>query len=290
MITRRRFLTIGATMLSAPALASESQEWTGQALGSAARIVLSGVTNAAAVRIFAKVESLVRQVEAQFSLYQDSELVRLNRNGWLSHPDASMRDICDLVDRIHEATSGLFDPTIQPLWLAIANGEDLAKAEALIGWSRVRRSLAEIRLDYRMQLTFNGIAQGYAADRVAALMREEGFNNVLVDMGEISGLGERPAGGSWQAEIVLPDGTRVASASLSNRALATSSPSGTLIGHGSPHIINPLGGAPRWQLVSISAPEAAVADALSTAFCLMDRPAMDRALQSFPHARIEALV
>ena len=51
MITRRRFLTIGATMLSAPALASESQEWTGQALGSAARIVLSGVTNAAAVRI-----------------------------------------------------------------------------------------------------------------------------------------------------------------------------------------------------------------------------------------------
>jgi len=42
--------------------------------------------------------------------------------------------------------------------------------------------------------------------------------------------------------------------------------------------------------VSVSAPEAAVADALSTAFCLMERPAIDNALRLFPEARIEALI
>ena len=44
-----------------------------------------------------------------------------------------------------------------------------------------------------MQITFNGIAQGQAADRVADLMREEGFTNVIIDMGEIAALGERPS-------------------------------------------------------------------------------------------------
>ena len=50
------------------------------------------------------------------------------------------------------------------------------------------------------------------------------------------------------------------------------------------------GQPPRWQTVSVSAPSAAVADALSTAFCLMERPAIAAALAGFPEARVEALV
>ena len=141
-----------------------------------------------------------------------------------------------------------------------------------------------------MQLTFNGIAQGYAADRIATLIRAEGFRDVLIDMGEIVGLGHRPTGDPWRADIVLPNGMHVATQALSDRALATSSPAGTLIGGGKPHIVNPSGQAPLWQLASVSAPHAALADALSTAFCLMDCPAIDRALTVFPQARLEALV
>jgi FAD:protein FMN transferase len=290
MITRRRFLTIAASCIATPALGAVSQEWTGQAMGSAARIVLAGASAMTAARVFARVEAVLQQVEQQFSLYRDSGLIRLNRDGWLSHPDEDMLRLFDLVDLVHRATGGRFDPTIQPLWLATATGGDMTAARQLIGWNRVRRNPVEIRLDYKMQLTFNGIAQGHAADRVASLMRAEGFGGVLIDMGEIAALGQRPGGGGWRASIALPGGTIVTQTALTDRALATSSPAGTLIGAGKSHILGPRGEVPLWQLVSVSAPQAAVADALSTAFCLMPRDAIDSALEQFPQARLEALV
>jgi thiamine biosynthesis lipoprotein len=176
------------------------------------------------------------------------------------------------------ATGGVFEPPIPPLWLATAASADREAPRRLLGWTRLRIAADEIGLDPGMQLTFNGIAQGYAADRVADVMRAEGLADVLIDMGEAVGLGQRPEGGGWRADIALPDGTVVSRTILCGRALATSSPRATLIGAGQPHILDPSGAPPRWQLASVSAARAALADALSTAFCLMDRPAIDRAL------------
>ncbi len=72
-----------------------------------------------------------------------------------------------------------------------------------------------------MALTFNGIAQGYIADKVAQLLRREGVTDVLVNTGEINALGVAPDGGAWP--IKLADQTR----GLTNAAIATSAPSGT---------------------------------------------------------------
>ena len=118
----------------------------------------------------------------------------------------------------------------------------------------------------------------------------EGFTDLLIDTGEIAGLGHRPDGSPWRAAIALPDGREVGRSALSNAALAVSSPMGTRIGRGKAHIINPKSGAPRWRLAAVSAREAAMADALSTAFCLMERPAIEAALAQLPRARLEALV
>ena len=194
-----------------------------------------------------------------------------------------------LCGRAHAATGGAFDPTVQPLWLAEAEGRDPATLGDVIGWDRVRVTEAEIRLSPGQALTFNGIAQGWAADRIAALLRAEGYGDALIDMGEVHALGQRQDGRDWIAAIAAPDGARLAEVPLSNRALATSSPGGTLIGAGRAHILGPAGQVPRWSTVSVSAPRAAVADALSTAFCLMDGPAIDAALAAFPGARVEIL-
>lgn len=163
-------------------------------------------------------------------------------------------------------------------------------ARTLVGWQRAKVSEDEIVLEPGMQLTFNGVAQGYAADRVAALLRSEGYGNVLIDTGESIAIGLKDGRRPWTAGIAKPDGEIVRRLDLSGRALATSSPRGTLIGGGKPHIIDPAGQAPRWQLASVSARSAALADALSTAFCLMDRPAIERALTHFAGTRLEALV
>lgn len=286
---RRRFLSLAAAFVAAPAAAKAGPEvWTGHALGAEARITLLGADHATARRLFRRVEAEVARIEAHFSLFRDSALTRLNRDRHLPWPAPEVTGLFALAGRVHGATGGVFDPTIQPLWLAIATGGDIAAARRLIGWHRVRLEPAEIAIDRGMALTFNGIAQGHAADRIAALMRAAGFGEVLIDMGEVVALGRRE-GRPWLAAIADPDGEERARTGLIDRALATSSPLGTRIGAGSAHILHPAGLPPRWSTVSVSAPDAATADALSTAFCLMDRAGIDAALAAFPGAALEYL-
>ena len=53
----------------------------------------------------------------------------------------------------------------------------------------------------KVKLTFNGIAQGFCADQVAALLRGEGFDKVLVNTGEISALGQNSEQSGWPVTI-----------------------------------------------------------------------------------------
>jgi thiamine biosynthesis lipoprotein len=289
-MNRRRFLSLSAAALAPlPGHAETVTEWQGRGLGTALSLRLIGADPHHARRIFARIEAEVERIESLASLHRQSSLARLNRDGRLAWPSPDLLDLLTLAGQVHAATKGAFDPTVQPLWLATASGTDIGAARALVGWDRLRLSDEEIRLDHGQALTLNGIAQGWAADRIAALLCAQGFAGALIDMGEIVALGQGPEAGVWPVAIASPDGSRLGDTRLRNRALATSSPRGTMI-NGSPHIIGPQGQSPVWQTVSVSAPGAAIADALSTAFCLMDRTDIADALQRFPGARLEALV
>lgn len=282
-MNRRRFLAISAAALVLPR-PSQAAGWTGTGFGAALSVTLHGADPTRAARTFARIGREIERIEGHFSLYRDSTLIRLNRDGHLAWPSPDLLDILSVAASVHRATEGVFDPTVQPLWQAIAGGADRAAARALIGFARVTAAPAEIRLGRGQALTLNGIAQGWAADRIAALLRAEGFGAALIDMGEIAALGDAPQ----EVPIADPAGRTLATATLVDRALATSSPAGTLV-NGESHILGPQGQKPLWQAVSVSAPSAALADALSTAFCLMDRGAIDAALRRFPLARVEAL-
>lgn len=298
MPSRRRFLALSACTLAAAALPARAEapvaRWQGTAMGSAASLTIAGLSNQAARPIFSKVEAELARIEGHFSLHRDSALVQLNRSGRLSWPDPAVLALFNLAGEVHAATGGAFDPSVQPLWRAVAEGRDTEAARALIGWRGVRVAPEEIRLARPgMALTFNGIAQGYAADRVAALLRAQGLTNVLVDMGEIVAQGARADGQPWRAQLALPDGTAVGETALRDTALAVSSPAGTRIGPAgvASHILDPRAArAPLWRLAAITAPSAALADALSTAACVMERPAIEAALAQFGGARLVALI
>lgn len=295
MLTRRRFMTITATALALGATragATPQQVWTGQALGARASIWLNH-PDAAAIADRAAKE--ITRLEKIFSLYdQNAQLVQLNRTGRLDGPAPELLECLTLAGAVHDASGGLFDPTIQPLWALWAERasagtrptvSELTKVRGRGGWSDLRLDAAAITLRPGMALTLNGIAQGYIADRVAALLGAEGLTNILIDTGEHRALGEMPEGGAWPVNLAQGGST-----TLRDRALATSAPLGTVFDAAGAfgHILHPITGEPatsRWSGISISAPRAGLADALSTAACLVaDRPAIDAILAAFPEA------
>lgn len=277
-MNRRRFIAIAAAAAAAPAGAGATTRWRGVALGAEAEITLRGE---GAKDALAHALNALRSVEAEFSLYQqDSAISRLNRDGWI-RPSQTFRALSDLCDRLHHGTNGLFDPTVQALWLALARGGDERAARVVIGWSRIERA-DSIRLGHGQSVTFNGVAQGFAADRVSAALAEAGFAETLVNVGEF-----RAGEGAWRIGVAAPDGALLDIVTLSDGAIATSSPAATMIG-GRSHILNVAGRRPQWSTVSVAAPSAALADGLSTALCLADEAEMAEIGKSFPEAKVRA--
>lgn len=284
MISRRRFLSIAAAAVATPAYAAPVR-WQGVALGADASLTIHAPP-ALADDALREIRVLLRRVETLFSLFDPaSHLVALNQSGSLSEPASEFMEILSLVDQVYRATNGVFDPTIQPLWRAVSRQEPLAQARSLIGWDRVRRTAQRVALDPGQALTLNGIAQGYATDLVADVLRARGFDRVLVNIGEFSGIG-----GPWRLGISDPDHGMVATRNLTDRAIATSSPAALMLGTGQQHIIGPVGQKPFWSTVSVSADSAAIADAASTAFCLMPIAAIRNAISTLPGAPDATLV
>lgn len=289
-LSRRRFLTIAAATsalgvwpLDSFALSGPTRYWVGTAVGARASIRLSHPN---AAHIIELVRAEIERLEQTFSLYRTtSELSRLNRDGQLLQPSFEMVELLSLCTSIHAATAGFFDPTIQSIWATYAehyasgripDGAAINAARQRVGWSKVSISPERIALDEPgMALTLNGIAQGFIADKVARLLRDKGFDSILIDTGEFYALGRMPDGGEWPVELQSEQTHQpFRRVSLADAALASSAPLGTvfdsagLVGH----IIDPKSGRtaePTIPLVTVRAPTAARADALSTAMCLM---------------------
>ncbi|MCB1342209.1 MAG: FAD:protein FMN transferase [Pseudooceanicola sp.] len=300
-LTRRRFLTIASAscLAASPGLAgARFHVWEGVALGARARIVLD---HPEAPRIVARAVTEIDRLESVFSLYRpQSELSRLNRHGRLARPSFEFLECLAAARAVWRLSGGRFDPTVQPLWQVLAEARQageaagdaaLSAARQLIGLDRVRADPGAVTLSPGQALTLNGIAQGYIADRVARMMRAEGVRDVLIDTGEIVAMGTMPRddGPGWPVTIEGEAKPR----RIAGRALATSAPGALVLdpATGQGHILDPRLGAPVTPAVaqvSVSAPSAALADALSTALCLVDdRAEAESTLRQVNGARLE---
>lgn len=298
-LSRRRFLSIAAASCLLPAGVSgaPAATWRGSALGAPASMQFAGLTQQEAASLIAAVEAELDRLEMIFSLYRPgSEISRLNAAGHLAQPSAELLNVLSLSAALHEASGGAFDPTIQPLWLALASGQsgdDLDKARAQVDFDRIVFDTDEIRFTGAQlagALTLNGIAQGAVTDRIASVIRSFGMTDVLIDFGEVAALGLGADGAPWRAGVADPQGQIVHRVALSDRALATSAPAAMSLGSRAGHILHPNGAATVHTLVSVSAPTAAMADGLSTALCLVEPSRAASVLASFPGAKLEKMI
>jgi thiamine biosynthesis lipoprotein len=158
--------------------------------------------------------------EAKFSRFRPDSLVsRINAAAgreWVK-TDSDMETLLDIAAEIHTCTKGIIDPTLLPLlkvwnWkvahLRLPDRADVKAALALTGWSKVQRRPGAVFLpEAGMGLDFGGFGKEFAVDRLAALARQAGITDAIVDLGrDLYAMGGNGAHPFWH--IGIEDGNQ----------------------------------------------------------------------------------
>ncbi len=265
-MTNRRNMLLGFGALATGAISSLASDVTltrpGTAFGTTVRITATAANELVANGSIDAGFAEIRRIERAFSLYDaKSELSVLNRLGYLRAPSNLMRVLMEHCNYYWETSKGAFDPTVE--------GQQR-------GWQNVIWRDEEISFAQpEMAISFNGIAQGYAADLALEAMRNTGAISAVVDTGEtgISGSDEKLFAISNPRDPLHTLGH----VSATTGFLATSGDYMTYFkaDFSEHHIIDPVTGHSPIELASVTvyAQTGAEADALATAFMVMGRDA-----------------
>jgi thiamine biosynthesis lipoprotein len=206
----------------------------------------------------------VNRLEAELSRFiENSDISRIN-NLPANRPLVLGLDAfkcLQLSCRVYVETNGAFDVTIGPLLNQRRTGTNLLQLDED---EHTIKLLAD-----PVQIDLGGIGKGYAVDRMAELLREWSIDIALISGGYSSVLAlDAPAGTKgWPLSLSNPTSRKeiLARPNLHSRALGSS---GLKKGQ---HIIDPRTNQPVKNKLAAwsSAPDAATADALSTAFMVM---------------------
>ncbi len=221
-------------------------------------------------------------VEELMSIYRPhSQLCELNRAGRLAGPHPYLLEVLRAAQALSRRTDGAFDVTVQPLWQLFAEADregrlptaaEITRQRSKVDWKCLKAAPDSVQLrKHGAAVTLNGIAQGFAADRVAAVLRRNGIRHALVNTGEMAAIGGKNASAAWRVGIQHPRRADafVSLAALKDRCLATSGDYATTFGGDAQfnHIFDPRTGLSPTELasVSVAARTGLEADALSTA-------------------------
>ena len=280
--------TVAAGLVASRTVGQSAQDlqWASRtltAMGTSMTFQVAHSDATQAVRALDAAVAEIRHIEDQMSLFRpDSAICRLNRTGRLEHPHPDMLEILRTAQRVSQRSQGAFDVTVQPLWLVFEDARTLGRlptAEAVlaarrqVGWRGLQVTDAVVRLERPgMGITLNGIAQGYAADKVKARLKGLGIEHALIDAGEWAALGQPAHKGDWTLGVADPrDAQRLLTGiALQGRCVATSADdqcsfSADFVNH---HIFDPHTGHSPLQLsgVTVVASSCVMADALTKVF------------------------
>ena len=182
-----------------------------------------------------ELEAEVTRIEFSLSHWRESSVTADFNHLESVQPFGVSPELAELVEfalRLSAASDGMYDITVAPLtnlWgygpagkLPDPTPEQLKAALAKVGWQKLKLDKENLTLakgHEGVNLDLGSVLQGYAADRLAALLRAQGQHDMLVEVG-----GEILASGSWRVGIEDPFNPRVMLQTmlLTDRALSTS--------------------------------------------------------------------
>jgi len=270
-------------MLAGAALAAET---TQSAMGT---VMWHKAFGAAAADALAAACDEVAWLEERLSCFlPGSEISRVNRSAGIKS-EAVSGATGDLLAEAFEFSRrfpAFFDVTIRPLvclWRAARqtgeqpDAQSIARARALVDYRDLTLDPWQGTAGLRragQSIDLGGIAKGFAADRVAAVLREAGVVSAYSNLGgNVVTLGTKPDGAPWRIGIQHPRQADclLGAVAVVGRSVVTSGDyqryfidRGGVRCH---HLLDPLSGYPcRSGLISVSivAESSLLADALST--------------------------
>ena len=275
-------------------------KWGGQTMGSTytVQVVDRQLNEARFPALQQEVEDLLQSLNSDLSTWlPDSAISRFN-NSTSTEPfavSAAFADVTRTALEVSQLSGGAFDITFSPLFdlwgfgrsgpKRIPAAEEQAATRLRCGYphlsvptaSSIQKALPGL------QVTYNAIVPGFAADQVTALLQRAGYSNTYVDVGgETVVRGLNVEARPWRLGIetpvydIEPGAALEAVVNLSDRALATSGDYRNYFrdqsGQVFAHIFDPRTGRPATTQVgsvSVIAESGALADALATTLFVM---------------------
>ena len=227
-------------------------------------------------------EALVSDLEKKWSVtLPESEISLLNAQGELEVSQETM-EILALGQKIAQESEGAFSLSLYPascLWgfgekkPRVPSAEELAAVRPLIGDEKIALNENTATLQEGMALDLGGIAKGYAADKIAGLLKERQVEHYFLSLGgNVQVGGGRADGSPWRIGIADPEGGEpIGILELTDGAVVTSGSyqrNFTQDGILYHHILDPQTLAPAQsglRSATIIGPKGAEADGYSTA-------------------------
>lgn len=261
--------------------------------GSEATVELVGVSPADAGPVLAEIAALLNAMHRELHAWEPSPLTELNAafaRGDSARLPESIREPIMRSRPIALRSDGLFNPAVgrlMQLWGFHSSDYPITTPPpdeaALAAWRRHVPSLFDLQFEGdrvssrnpALQLDFGAIAEGLAAERIAAVLRSAGIDNALLAIGgDIHALG-RPGERPWQVGIRDPFGATdavLAGVELhdgealfttGNYARFRQAPTGARW----PHVVDPRSGLPVRGVATVSVlhDDPVLADAATTA-------------------------
>lgn len=215
-----------------------------------------------------------------------TQISKVNQNAGIV-PVKVDQEVFDLIERaikISKLTNGAFDisyASMDKIWKFDGSMKEMPTEEAIknsvakVGYQNIILNEKESTIFLKnkgMKLGLGGIGQGYIADKVKALLIENGCKSGIVNVsGDIFAWGKQPNGKPWTVAIVNPMNKNKVFATfpLEDSAVETSGSYEKFVtfkGKRYSHIIDPRTGYPATGIVSVSvfAKTTELADALAT--------------------------
>ena len=234
-------------------------------------------------------EELVR-LENLLSVTKDeSDIAKINKNAGTKTPvSAEVMEILSKAQMVSKQTGGIFDVTVYPVVKAwgfttgerhIPDGQTLQALLPYVDYRKLSLDINEgtVGLEQHMSIDLGGIAKGYASQKIADTLKQNGIQSAVLSLGgNVQTIGRKPGGGAWGVAVEYP-GTQehFARVDVGETSLITSGAYQRYFevdGKKYHHIIDPRTGMPAdsgLKSATVVCGDPVLGDALSTALFIM---------------------